>query len=87
MVHSLHYIDFGVQVLQVETTGEDSLVDDLDSHWLACLNDLAPIDRSIRTLSEEPLQAELILFYSFLLIHSLSPKVTDISLLYYKYST
>ena len=44
MANLLHYLDLGMQVLEVEVAGEDALVDYLYRHGLAGLSHLAPVD-------------------------------------------
>jgi hypothetical protein len=72
MTHLLHDLDLGVEVLEVEVTGEDALIDNFHSHWFSRLDDLAAVDRGVGTLSEEPFQVELVFLDSFLGLHGLT---------------
>ena len=69
VLHLLHDLDLGVQVLEVEAAREEALVDHLHRHWLPALDHLPPVDRGVGTLTQQLLQVELVFLDPLLGLH------------------
>ncbi len=69
VLHLLHDLNFGVQVLQVEAACEEALIDHLHSYWLPSLDHLPSVDRRIRALPQQLLQVKLVFLDPLLGLH------------------
>ena len=69
VLHLLHDLDLGVQVLEVEAAREEALVDHLHRHCLPALDHLPPVDRGVGPLAQQLLQVELVFLDPLLGLH------------------